>query len=118
MPGLVLRFPTMDLHRLAEERSVAYHRAIAEKLRHQPEIVEKARRRVQEWTDSRAEPPFYARKWAEILASDVSTIAAFLVERSELADELRQSTPFAGALDPRERWKIWRETRDRFSEQP
>jgi hypothetical protein len=46
---------------------------------------------------SRAEPPFYARKWAEILASDVSTIAAFLVQRSELADELRQSSPFAGA---------------------
>ncbi|HYO14404.1 MAG TPA: hypothetical protein VE685_14505 [Thermoanaerobaculia bacterium] len=91
----------MDLHRLAEERSVAYHRAIAEKLRHQPEVLEKARRRVQEW-----------------MASDVSTIAAFLVERSELADELRQSTPFAGALDPRERWRIWRETRDRFSEQP
>jgi hypothetical protein len=108
----------MDLHRLAEERSVAYHRAIAEKLLQQPEIVEKARRRVQEWMASRAEPPFYARKWEEILASDISTIAAFLVERSELADELRQSTPFAGALDPQERWKIWRETRDRFSERP
>lgn len=106
----------MDLHRLAEERSVAYHRAIAEKLRHQPEIVEMARRRVQEWMASRAEPPFYARKWTEILASDVSTIAAFLVERSELAIELRQSTPFAGALDPQERLKIWHETRDRFSE--
>lgn len=108
----------MDLHRLAEERSVAYHRAIAEKLRHQPEIVENARRRVQEWMTSRAEAPFYARKWAEILSSDIPTIAAFLVERSELAYELRQSTPFAGALDPQERWQIWRETRDRFSEQP
>ena len=106
----------MDLHRLAEERSVAYHRAIAEKLRQQPEILEKARRRVQEWMESRAEPPFYARKWAEILASDITTIVAFLVERSELAYELRQSTPFAGALDPQERLRIWRETRDRFSE--
>lgn len=106
----------MDLHRLAEERSIAYHRVIAGRLLRQPEILEKARRRVQEWMASRAEPPFYARKWAEILASDVSTIAAFLVERSELAIELRQSTPFAGALDPQERLKIWHETRDRFSE--
>jgi hypothetical protein len=62
--------------------------------------------------------PFYARKWAEILARDVSAIAAFLEERSELADELRQSSPFAGALRPQERWQIWRETRERFSQEP
>ena len=107
----------MDPHRLAEERSVAYHRVIAERLRHQPEILENARQRVQTWLASGADARFYARKWAEILAGDVSSIAAFLVERSELADELRQSTPFAGALKPQERWKIWRETREKFSEQ-
>ncbi len=108
----------MDLHRLAEARSVAYHAVIAERLRHQPEVLERARRRVQEWLTPGASAPFYARKWAEILAGDVSSIAAFLVESSELADELRQSSPFAGALQPQERWKIWRETRDRFSQQP
>jgi hypothetical protein len=108
----------MDPHRLAEERSVAYHRVIAGRLRDRPEILDNARRRVQDWLASRENPPFYARKWAEILAGDVSAIAAFLVDRSELATELRQSTPFAGALDPRERWKIWRETRDRFAQTP
>lgn len=109
----------MDLHRLAEERSVAYHRVIAERLRHQPEVLERARRRVQDWLVSGgASAPFYARKWAEILAGEVSAVAAFLVERSELADELRQSSPFAGALQPQERWKIWRETRERFSQRP
>lgn len=108
----------MDPHRLAEERSVAYHRAIAERLRREPEILEKARQRVQGWLVSGDGAPFYARKWAEILASDVSSIAAFLSERSERADELRQSSPFAGALRPAERWKIWRETRARFSPRP
>jgi len=29
----------MDLHRLAEERSVAYHRVIGERLLHQPEVI-------------------------------------------------------------------------------
>jgi hypothetical protein len=106
----------MDLHRLAEERSVAYHSVIAERLRSQPEVLERARQRVQTWLASGAAVPFYARKWSEILAGDVSAIAAFLVERSELAIELRQSSPFAGALQPQERWKIWRETRDRFSQ--
>lgn len=108
----------MDLHRLAEERSVAYHRVIAERLPGQPEVLEMARRRVQTWLSAGAGAPAYARKWAEILEGEPSSIAAFLVERSELADELRQSTPFAGALDPRERWKIWRETRERLSQRP
>jgi hypothetical protein len=105
----------MDPHRLAEERSVAYHRVIAERLQRQPEILASAHQRVQTWLASGTEAPFYARKWSEILAGDPSSIASFLTERSELADELRHSSPFAGALDPRERWKIWRETREHFS---
>ncbi len=108
----------MDLHRLAEERSVAYHRVIAGRLRDRPEILENARQRVQTWLASREGARFYARKWAEILAGDVSAIEAFLVDRGELAIELRQSTPFAGALNPQERWKIWRETRERFEQTP
>lgn len=108
----------MDPHRLAEERSVAYHRVIAERLRCQPEVLEAARRRVETWLAPGVNAPFYARKWSEILAGDASSIAAFLTERSELADELRQSSPFAGALRPQERWKIWRETRDHFCQQP
>src|SRR5215213_14013 len=105
----------MDLHRLAEERSIAYHRVIAERLQSQPEVLEMARQRVRTWLSSpRTGRQFYAQKWAEILAGDVPSIAAFLVERSELAIELRQSTPFAGALQPEERWRIWQETKDRF----
>ncbi len=105
----------MDPHRLSEERSVAYHRVIADRLQHQPEILENARRRVAAWLASGESERFYVRKWAEILAGDPASVAAFLVERSELADELRQSTPFAGALKPEERWRIWRETREFFS---
>jgi hypothetical protein len=108
----------MDLHRLAEERSVAYHRVVAGFLEARPEVLEMARRRVQTWLTDSEHVPFYARKWAEILAGDIPSITAFLVERSELMDELRQSTPFAGALEPQERWRIWREARGRFARQP
>jgi hypothetical protein len=108
----------MDPHRLAEERSVAYHRAIAERLRDQPAILDAARRRVEGWLASGTTAPAAAAKWAAILSGDLPAIEAFLVERSERADELRQSSPFAGALRPRERWTIWRETRDRLSTQP
>jgi|SRR6185295_10502124 len=102
----------MDLHRLAEERSIAYHRLIAERLRDRPEVLEMARRRVEGWMSAAERAPFYARNWAEKLAGDVDSIAAFLVERSDLATELRQSTPFAGAITPQERWEIWRRVRD------
>jgi hypothetical protein len=108
----------MDPHRLAEERSVAYHRAIAERLRDQPAILDAARRRVEEWLASGTTAPAAAAKWAAILSGEVSSIEAFLVERGELADELRQSSPFAGALRPHERWTIWRATRDRLARQP
>ena len=105
----------MNAHRLAEERSVAYHRAIAERLGSRAEILENARQRVAEWLDAGDRASFHARKWAEVLSGEPPSIAAFLVERSELADELRQSSPFAGALPPGERWRIWRETRERLS---
>jgi len=108
----------MDPHRLAEERSVAYHRVIAERLPDQPAILDRARRRVRDWLASGPAAPPSATRWAAVLASDPSSIAAFLVERSEQADELRQSSPFAGALNPRERWQIWRATRDRFARLP
>ncbi len=106
----------MDRHRLAEEKSVAYHRVIAGRLGDQPAILEAARRRVAGWlaegTGSSAAAAAAAARWAAVLAGDPPSIAAFLVERSEVADELRQSSPFAGALEARERWRIWREVRD------
>lgn len=108
----------MDPHRLAEERSLAYHRAIAERMPSDPSILLRARARVAEWRAPGGDEPFYVRRWREILERDPESIAAFLLERSELATELRQSSPFAGVLDPRERWRIWRETRESLEGRP
>jgi hypothetical protein len=108
----------MDPHRLAEERSIEYHRFIAERLGREPEILAMARERVRGWLETGGEAPFHARRWAEILGRDLPSIQAFLVDRSELAFELRQSTPFAGALPPEERWRIWREVKERLGDGP
>jgi hypothetical protein len=107
----------MDLHQLAAERSIAFHRIIAKRLIQDPAILEKARERVRTWLAENSERPF-AREWEKILARDAESIAAFIVARSELAEELRQSSPFAGALDPRERWRIWRRTREIILDEP
>ncbi len=104
----------MDLHKLASERSLAFHRAIAKRLIHDPAVLEKARERVRTWLAHTPARPF-AREWEKILAGDAESIAGFIVDPSELPEELRQSSPFAGILDPRERWRIWRDTRETFS---
>ena len=98
----------IDLHRLAEERSIAYHRVIAARMAVDPSILEQARRRVHHWLACAEVPPYYALAWDEILGGDPRSIAEFLVDRGEHARELRQSSPFAGALTARERWQIWR----------
>lgn len=104
----------MDAHRLAEERSLAYHRAIAERLPRHPETLARARARVNDWL-ARGEPhPVYAERWARILALPIEQLAKELVDPSPAARALRQVTPFAGALPPRERWAIWREVGERL----
>jgi len=73
---------------------------------------------VSTWLAEGAAAPAATARWAAVLAGEPSAIAAFLIERSETADELRQSSPFAGALGRRERWQIWRQVRDRTSRRP
>jgi hypothetical protein len=97
-----------DLHRLAEERSLAYHRVIAARLSSDVRLLDAARARVRQWLEGES-PPSYARAWHEILRREHQAIAAFLVDPGERARELRQSSPFAGALTPQERWALWRE---------
>ena len=99
----------MDLHRLAELRSIAYHRAVAAKLRAEPGLVAAARERLDTWERSGAAALVYIARWRQKLALPIDELVAFLGEDDEEARELRQSTPFAGVIDPRERWRLWRE---------
>jgi len=103
---------TVDLHRISEARSLAYHRAIAELLLTDPAILERARERVRRWVASRPEA-YYVGWWAEVLERPVPEIVEFITDDGEVATELRQSTPFAGVLSPRHRWRIWREVGER-----
>jgi len=102
----------VDPHRIAEARSLAYHRAIADRLAFEPAILERARVRVRGWLQARPGTHF-ATGWAEVLDRPIPEIITFLTDTGERARELRQSTPFAGALDARERWRLWREAGER-----
>jgi hypothetical protein len=98
-------------HALAEERSLALHRAVVERLRADPSLLERARRRVEGWLREGSVARPYAEAWREVLARPVDDVALFLEDRGERARQLRQASPFAGVLDPRTRWAILRRSR-------
>lgn len=94
-------------HARVDARSLAMHRAIAEKLRARPELIEIARENLDRWTAGRSQAYFDA--WREILSRPLDEVLAVIVEDSERMTAMRQCTPFAGVLDQRERWAIYDE---------
>ena len=107
----------IDAHRLAEARSLAAHRVIAARLLADPALLDQARARIDAWLAERPRTHHYAEDWRELLAADVESVARAIAEDSERGRELRQSTPFAGVLDPRERWRLWAEVREELERQ-
>jgi hypothetical protein len=103
----------MDAHALAEERSLALHREIAALLERDPQLIGRARTRVQQWIDDGSVHAHYALRWSQLLAGPFDALRAVMLEESEHARALRQVTPFAGFVDPRTRWRIWRDVRAR-----
>jgi hypothetical protein len=104
----------VNLHHLAEERSLALHRLVAERARVRPAIYDQARARVGSWLETGAVASHYVRAWQAVLARPDEDIATFLGDEGEHARALRQVTPFAGVVDPRTRWRIWRDVRARL----
>lgn len=98
----------MDRHRAAELRSLAYHRAIAARLADEPEMLARARVRVEGWARTGATHPHWMATWQRLLALPLPALVDALGDPGEAMTAARQSTPFAGALSPRERWALWR----------
>jgi hypothetical protein len=103
----------MDPHRLAEVRSLAYHRVIATRIAQEPALVAVARERMQSWGERRTLSGEYAARWLALLDGPRERLLEVLVEESEEGRALRQTTPFAGVLGARERRAIHRHARER-----
>jgi hypothetical protein len=97
-------------HRTAELRSLAFHGLVAQRL--DDELLERARTRVDRWlADGGPVDVARAERWRGVLGGPTAGIVAVLTTDDEESQDLRQNTPFAGALSPRERWSIVREVR-------
>ena len=83
------------------------HRAIAQKLRLSPALMAIARDNLRRWRENagRAEP--YLAAWAELLEKPADELLELLQQDSEQMRAMRQASPFAGVLTPKERWKIY-----------
>jgi len=54
----------------------------------------------------------YAEAWQAELCRPLEELIDFLVDPGERARQMRQTSPFAGVLAPRERWDILRRVRE------
>jgi hypothetical protein len=96
-------------HDRARARSLAYHRALARRLRRS--TVEEARYVLFRWREQGHSDDRYADRWEEVLDRPVADIKRALVEQGSDADDMRQNSPFAGLLSEPERRRIVREVR-------
>lgn len=101
----------MQPARLDYERSIALHEAVANRLLEDPRILDRARRKLEEWIERGGRSTPLLTRWREVLSRPVPEVARFLTDPSEEAAWLRSASPFAGVLDPRTRLAILRKVR-------
>jgi hypothetical protein len=104
----------MRTHQQIEARSLAMHRAIAERVRADPALLERVRATLARWlagTSPRTRG--YLEEWQRIVEAGPDAVVAALTAEAEHAATLRQCSPFTGILSNRERFALlraWRET--------
>lgn len=94
-------------HQELDARSLALHRLVAEKIRRDPALLRIVRENLSRWRRHAAPTARpYVEAWERLLDAGLDAALAAAAEDSERAAALRQSSPFAGVLTPRERWSF------------
>lgn len=85
-------------------RGLAYHQAVAARLHKQ--TVADAKYLLYRWREQRRIDPLYAQRWDHILSMPMKDIREAITAVDTDADDLRQNSPFAGALTEPERRRV------------
>ena len=98
-------------HAFLDEFALAYHCAVAERLRAEPEaVLERARGNLNRWTEGDAFGPgerSSLEEWRVILdEADVDRLIEIMTDMSDEGQRLRSSSPFVGVISPEERLEI------------
>jgi hypothetical protein len=94
----------MRTHQELDERSLALHRLIADKIRRNPALFGKVRETLVRWQGTvcqSAQP--YLDEWDCLMKAGMAACLAVAEEDSVRAAALRQSSPFCGVLTNVER---------------
>ena len=95
-------------HRIIEARSLAMHCLAARKIARQPALLDQVKKTLDGWMSRYGdEVPRALQEWQALLRRPWPEVAWFITDGSERATRLRQSTPFAGVLNPGERKRIY-----------
>ncbi len=95
-------------HDVIDHRSLALHEAMAEKLRHDPELIQAARATAQRWLSRPGYENHPAlREWLSLLDLPLLSLIKVMLDPSEEGARLRQSSPFVGILTEEERLAIF-----------
>jgi hypothetical protein len=101
-------------HARIDRRSLALHHAVAEKLRAQPSLIGIARDNLDRWAATAGRSAPYLDEWRRILDRPLEDVLHLIGQDGEPMTALRQCSPFAGVLEPKERWAVY----DRFAPSP
>lgn len=105
--SLINDTPPKGGHSTAERRALAYHRAVAKRLRRKD--VNDARQLLRAWVKDGRIDRRYADTWDSLLAHPMPVIRQALGDDTQRMRDLRQNSPFAGQLSERERARIMSE---------
>ena len=99
-------------HQTIDDRSLAFGRAIAERLSAEPQRLTEASATLNRWLRTcspGARPALF--EWLAAVDESVDAVEAILTGRDERSVRLRQSNPFVGVLSAQERAAIMRRFR-------
>lgn len=95
-------------HRLLDARSLAMHCKIVHKINKDKSLLTIPQKNLDRWSQNSPDQiPQYINDWRRILSQPWPDVAAFISSCTEDAMRLRQSSPFAGVLEPLERKRIY-----------
>jgi hypothetical protein len=102
----------MPSHTYIDMRSLAMHRLVVEKIRHDPALFAKVRLSLTRWRGMvcLASQP-YLQAWEALANQGIEACLQMALEDSQYATALRQSSPFVGILTDQERFaflKSWK----------
>lgn len=103
----------MRTHQEIDELNLELGRAVAAKLRRQPELFERVvANKLRRWRASieSGDPgsSHYLEQWERLKTAGLEACLAQVTEESERATALRQASPFAGVLTSAERISVLR----------